>query len=59
VSLRLDNEKYLRAHPELRMLFATFISEALKQKPTNPQEFAAGFFTQDDLRSKVMLDKSA
>ena len=55
VSLRLENEKYLRAHPELRLLFATFISEALKAKPSNPQEFAAEFFTQDGLKERVMM----
>ena len=54
VELRLDNERYLRKHPELRQLFKHFMAQVLEEKPANVQEFAAHFFTQADLRDQVM-----
>ena len=54
VELRVDNERYLRKHPELRQLFKHFMAQVLEEKPSNVQEFAARFFTQPDLRDQVM-----
>ena len=54
VELRLENERYIRAHPELRQLFKHFMAVVLEEKPDNVQEFAANFFTQDNLRDVVL-----
>jgi hypothetical protein len=54
VELRLENERYLRKHPELRQLFKHFMATVLEEKPPNVQEFAARFFTQDGLKEQVL-----
>uniref|UniRef100_A0A3P8ZLN1 RIIa domain-containing protein n=1 Tax=Esox lucius TaxID=8010 RepID=A0A3P8ZLN1_ESOLU len=46
VKTRIDNEKYLRAHPEVELLISNFLSEVFLKRPTDIREFAAGGFNQ-------------
>ena len=43
--LRLDNERYMRAHPELNEAVQEFVYAVLKRKPDNVRAFAVDFFT--------------
>ncbi|CAI7998058.1 RIIa domain-containing protein 1 [Geodia barretti] len=45
VTLRIENELFLRRHPELHTLLSSFVSEVLLKKPQNIKEFAAGYFS--------------
>ena len=44
--IRLDNEKYLRDHPELRQMTSVFLARVLEEKPGDVLEFAATFFSE-------------
>ncbi|XP_033749626.1 RIIa domain-containing protein 1-like [Pecten maximus] len=46
---RLENEKYLRNHPEVECLIAGFLGDVLRNRPDNIKDFAAGYFTDDKL----------
>ena len=43
VQMRLNNEKYLRSHPELKALVSLFMRTLLEDKPEKPEIFAAEF----------------
>jgi ankyrin repeat protein len=43
--LRMDNEKYLRAHPELNTLLQSFLMEMLEKRPDNIAQAAVDYFT--------------
>ena len=54
MELRIKNEKYLRAHPELSGLINYFIFKVLDEKPEeNILEFAGKFFDRAELRDVV------
>ena len=46
---RLANEKYFRAHPELRVMLGTFMAELLEARPEDVHGFAAQFFAERGL----------
>ena len=43
--LRIDNERYMRAHPELNEAVQEFVYAVLKRKPDDVRAFAVDFFT--------------
>mmetsp|Transcript_141 Transcript_141/g.264 ORF Transcript_141/g.264 Transcript_141/m.264 type:complete len:110 (+) Transcript_141:150-479(+) len=47
--LRLENEFFLREHPELQRMLSAFMVEVLDKKPSHVVRFAAKFFTRPDL----------
>ena len=49
----MQNEKYLRDHPEVDVLIQGFISEACKTRPKNVREFAATYFQNTELPLQV------
>ncbi|CAM9715430.1 unnamed protein product [Heterosigma akashiwo] len=53
VQLRIENEEYLRKHPELKQLISHFMSKVLEERPENVNEFAKNFFGQDGVESEV------
>lgn len=53
IQTRHQNEKYLRAHPEVECMLADFLSEVLLKQPENIREFAAGHFTNPNLRNVI------
>ncbi|XP_042641197.1 RIIa domain-containing protein 1 [Tyto alba] len=52
-TLRLSSERYLRAHPGVRLLLRGFLRELLLHQPTNIPEFAAGYFSQPELPRRI------
>ena len=54
VQMRLNNEKYLRSHPELKALVSLFMRTLLEDKPEKPEIFAAEFFTRPDVKAIVL-----
>eukprot|EP00741_Cyanophora_paradoxa_P017308 tig00020961_g16718.t1 len=51
--LRVENEYYLREHPELSRMISMFLAEMLEKKPDNVLQFAGKFFTAPELATKV------
>uniref|UniRef100_A0A1A8P6Z9 Regulatory subunit of type II PKA R-subunit (RIIa) domain containing 1 n=1 Tax=Nothobranchius rachovii TaxID=451742 RepID=A0A1A8P6Z9_9TELE len=58
IKTRLDNERYLRAHPELGGMIGAFISKLILNKPTNIREFAADHFTTLDAHAAPSAERS-
>ncbi|XP_064391262.1 RIIa domain-containing protein 1-like [Halichondria panicea] len=52
VTSRIENEYYLRKHPELSVLISNFVSEVLLTRPAKIREFAAEYFTDPELSEK-------
>ncbi|XP_034409980.1 RIIa domain-containing protein 1 [Cyclopterus lumpus] len=46
---KIDNEKYLRSHPEVEVLMADFLRNVLCKGPADIHEFAADHFSNPDL----------
>lgn len=44
IDIRIDNERYLRNHPEINALIGGFVSAVVLQRPKDIREFAAGKF---------------
>ena len=53
LELRIDNEKYFRAHPEVNGLLQLFMSKVLDDRPENVLEYAGTFFDSASLRDVV------
>ncbi|TPX61366.1 hypothetical protein PhCBS80983_g01164 [Powellomyces hirtus] len=53
IQIRVENELYLREHPEIRHILDFFVNEVLVHQPENLQEFAAGLFSDPALQPKV------
>merc|ERR1712087_102315 len=53
IKTRLENEKYLRAHPEVECIVAGFLGETLQKRPDDIREFAAEYFTNAELPGVV------
>ncbi|XP_038567367.1 RIIa domain-containing protein 1 [Micropterus salmoides] len=49
IKTRVDNEKYLRSHPEVEVLISEFLRDVLLKRPPEIREFAADHFTNPDL----------
>ncbi|XP_060906622.1 RIIa domain-containing protein 1 [Labrus mixtus] len=50
VKTRIDNESYLRSHPEVEVLIGNFLRDVLLKRPSDIREFAADHFTNPDLQ---------
>ncbi|XP_078524384.1 RIIa domain-containing protein 1 [Lissotriton helveticus] len=53
IKTRIANERYLRSHKELPLLLAGFLREVMLKRPENVREFAAEYFTDPELPSKI------
>ena len=51
--LQLENETYLKEHPEIRGIMSLFMARVLEEKPKDVQKFTLDFFTAYDLKDKV------
>ncbi|KAM6909957.1 RIIa domain-containing protein 1 [Xenentodon cancila] len=45
VTTRIDNEIYLRSHPEVEELIGDFLRDVLLKRPSDIREFAADYFS--------------
>ena len=49
----MENEHYLRAHPEINSLISLFIRKVLDERPDHILQFAGSFFDRAELKSIV------
>ncbi|XP_030605022.1 RIIa domain-containing protein 1 [Archocentrus centrarchus] len=54
IKTRIDNEKYLRSHPEVELLIGDFLRDVLLKRPTDIHEFAADHFTNPKLQETIL-----
>ncbi|XP_074538726.1 RIIa domain-containing protein 1 [Halichoeres trimaculatus] len=50
IKTRIDNERYLRSHPEVEVLISNFLRDVLLERPVDIHEFAADYFTDPNLQ---------
>ena len=55
VAIAINNEEYLRAHPELRTLIHGFVCVLVERKPRDVSAFASAWFTQPGLAASLGL----
>ena len=53
LELRIENEKYFRAHPELASMIQLFIFKVLDDRPDNILAYAGNFFDRAELHEVV------
>jgi hypothetical protein len=60
INRRITNEKYLRAHPELKLMISRAVEQALLERPDqcNIPSFLQNFFTQPNLKEVVLGNQS-
>eukprot|EP00731_Ephydatia_muelleri_P016256 Em0009g680a len=56
IKTRIENELYLRHHPEVSLMLSAFISDVLKTRPPNIKKHAADYFTDPCLSDKVKAE---
>ncbi|CAG11885.1 unnamed protein product [Tetraodon nigroviridis] len=44
IKTRIDNERYLRSHPEVEIMISDFLRDVLLKRPTDIRRFAADHF---------------
>jgi hypothetical protein len=49
----MQNEHYLRAHPEINNLISLFVRKVLDERPEHILEFAGSFFDRAELKQVV------
>jgi hypothetical protein len=47
---RIQNEKYLREHPEIEFILKNFLMKILEDRPVNSIQYAGEFFNKMDLK---------
>ena len=47
---RIQNEKYLRDHPEIEFIIKNFLTKILEDRPQNSIQYAGEFFNKMDLK---------
>jgi len=57
VDIQIQNEYYLREHPELRYLIKNFYVELLERKPKDITQFAVSYFTRPTTVLKSAVEK--
>ncbi len=48
---RVDNEKYLREHPEIEFILQTYLIKLLEDRPAVPIKYSGEYFNKTDFRS--------
>lgn len=48
---RIDNEKYLREHPEIEFIIENFLVKLLQDRPANTLKYAGEYFNKTDFRN--------
>jgi hypothetical protein len=49
----MENERYLREHPEMSTLLSLFVRKVLDERPNNILEYAGQFFDRAELKDVV------
>lgn len=53
IKLRVENEQYLRSHPEITDIVSYFINQALLEEPTDVKLFASKLLSDENLKNIV------
>lgn len=53
VQYRVNNELYLRKHPELQNMISVFLFKVLEEKPKDILAYAGKYFDQPDLKKII------
>ena len=53
IEMKIENEKYLRRHPEISELLEEVVRQVMLDRPQNPVKFVEQFIIESDL-SKVV-----
>ncbi|KAI8997936.1 hypothetical protein BC832DRAFT_566911 [Gaertneriomyces semiglobifer] len=53
IQLRVENEQYLRTHPEIKSILSFFMQRVLEDQPNDIHGFAAKLFADSELEQKV------
>ena len=56
VQYRVNNEAYLRKHPELENMISVFLFKVLEEKPKDILAYAGKYFDQPDLKSIIEIE---
>jgi hypothetical protein len=48
---RVDNEKYLREHPEIEYILGQYLVKLLEDRPANTLKYSGEFFNKTDFRT--------
>ncbi|KAF4033155.1 hypothetical protein GN244_ATG14852 [Phytophthora infestans] len=56
VMIRMDNEQYLRDHPDVAKLMRALVRGILSNRPANPSTYAHQFFSRDSTAIRQDLD---
>lgn len=56
VQYRVNNEAYLRKHPELQNMVSVFLFKVLEEKPKDILEYAGKYFDQPDLEKIIDIE---
>ncbi|KAG5445523.1 RIIa domain-containing protein 1 [Clonorchis sinensis] len=51
---RINNEKYLREHPEIQFMISAFLRDLLLKQPEDPRKHFTDFFIRPDLRDQIL-----
>ncbi|KAI8828801.1 hypothetical protein BJ741DRAFT_625158 [Chytriomyces cf. hyalinus JEL632] len=57
IRTRIDNERYLRDHPEIKDILNHVMSQVLQHKPENLRDFVADVFSDANLARNVARTK--
>lgn len=56
-SIRIENERYLRSHPEIKDIVTHFLQEVLLKHPNYLHQYTTAHFADADLKEKIRLCK--
>ena len=56
VQYRVNNETYLRNHPELQNMISVFLFKVLEEKPKDILSYAGKYFDQPDLQKIIEIE---
>ncbi|XP_013783026.1 RIIa domain-containing protein 1-like [Limulus polyphemus] len=53
IQKKIENEKYLRDHPEVRLIISRFLKEVFQKEPSNIPQFAAELFGSETFKADI------
>ncbi|KAJ3213474.1 hypothetical protein HDU67_002855 [Dinochytrium kinnereticum] len=59
IQMRIDNELYLRSHPEIKHILDYTLRQVLEHQPDDVEEFTAAIFADPNLSAKVKEHSAA
>lgn len=54
--IRMDNEQYLREHPDVNKVLRALVKAMIRERPANPTTFAFRFFSRSQAAIRADVD---